>query len=244
MPVTRHVLTITGPFKTNDHYAMKLLPIIVFSISVLLIHRASGQELPRQFDTLPQLKPIDQPLPFLDEVRCVAYLYGKDFIVYDSLQYIYVDLYVNDEWSWKEKRHYDAISDKIYLAVYKISIHEHLAFFQRNFRAFIVRFFDVENKLLNEKWFPIERGGLLTGSIRNIELTCGSLRFPTTWGVEGKKFRTCTFCADLVEAEYFYRVLYRHFIKLDFLQKKWKQWNQYFLSCTGRTRIQYTIPLR
>lgn len=144
----------------------------------------------------------------------------------------------------KKKAYYDVISNGIYLAVYKIGIDEHLVFFKRNFKVFVVRFLTTEGKLLNEKHYPIKGIGLMLASKRNIGLTCERLRLPTTWGEERGNLRTYTYCADPVEQQYFHKVLYRHFKKLNFLQNKWKKWNLYFFSCTGQYKAEYTISLK
>lgn len=180
-------------------------------------------------------------MPFLDEVRCVAYLFSKDFRVYDSLQDIHVDVYWNTEWVWMGKQHYEGISHKIYLMAYKIAMEENIEFFKNRFRDFVVSVYDLEGRLLNIRYFNIGPGSIMPASLYNIDAVCSSLRIPTSWSVVKDGMEFIFWCADEQEQSVFSAVLYRSLKKLGFMNKQLSKWRVFFLSCLGKTQDQFLL---
>lgn len=240
LPATTHV-SIADPYKTNDHYVMKLLPIIIFSIAVLLMQRANGQELPLQFDTIPPLNTPKNGMTFQDEVRCVAYLFNKDFRVYDSLRDIHVDFYVNSDWLWMDEKNFEELSYKVYHLVYKIGMAARIEYFKNNFKDFVVSFYDQEGRLLHIKYFGFPQDISLPASLQNIDAVCSSLRVPTTWSLVDKGIQFVFWCLDQQERSVFPEVLYWNLNKLGFIEKKLAVWRVYLLSCAGKIQDQFII---
>jgi len=200
-------------------------------------------KLESQFDTIPKIISVYQNLTFHDEVRCAAYLFIKDFRVFDSLGNVYVNLYINPNFSLLGKEHLDGLSKKIFQAVYRISIHNRIEYFTNYYKEMVVNVYNENGVVLTANNFKIEEYSLLKATIKNLDMTLSILRIPTTWRVINNAFENCFFCADTNDRSAYHMVLLRFLKKMDYLDHKWKEWRGSYISCNGENQLQLRTKL-
>lgn len=196
------------------------------------------------FDTIPQIFNIYQNLELHQEIRCISYLFVKDFKVFDSLDNVYANLYINTDYTWLTKLEMDGLSSRIFQAAYIISINGRLENYKSSYHGIIVRFLNMDGQILNENSYRIEPYKIAPVSIKNVHSLISALRIPTTMRINDHAIETCFMCVDNKERSAYYLILLRFLKKMNYLDKKWREWRGFYIGCDGeQTQKQYSIKL-
>jgi hypothetical protein len=176
-------------------------------------------------------------------MRCIAYLFNKDYRVYDSLENVYVNLYVDPDWSWREKIHYDGLSDKIYQSIQGICMKDRFEFFSHYYKAIFISYYDFSGRLLNVKFYKVEPGGRLAPTLDNFDLLCGVFRLPASWRIYKGNLETIFFGAASRDRLVYHYIFIWYMQKLELVSKAWKGWEVFYLSCDGKYQLTKSYTL-
>jgi hypothetical protein len=220
--------------------------LVLLTVFIMSVKLAASQELTNfQVDSLPRIDSLYNDMELHDEIRCIAYLFTKNFRVYDSLGNINLNLYYNTDYWFVDKVMLDALSMKIFQTAFKIAIHERVDYFKTIFKELAIHCYDMNGRLIALNYYRIENYSINHATNKSVESFVKLLRVPATSRVVGHELEMNFICTDSSDRSVFHLALLRFFIKAKYLNKKWTLWRGSYISCDGEKRqSQYSLKLK
>jgi hypothetical protein len=199
------------------------------------MHGLHGQQFRKgeKFDALPDN--YSKELSMLENIRCVTYLFVKDFEVKDSAGNIYVSLYYPEDNHQTTPESIEATNSILFQTAYFLAFYPRLAYIQQLYNDMVIESYNKDGKLFHTGRIPISvyrqhESGVFLNAILS------SLRLPNTWAIQKKHFEIIYYCIDPSEIKVFYKPLVHVLTKLKLLNKKLNSWAEVYTFCDPRQK--------
>jgi hypothetical protein len=189
------------------------------------------------YDTLPTIV-YEQDLSVEDDIRCTVYLFVPHFRVFERFGNLTINVYVDPAFYWNDIHYLDEFSKVLFGVVFKTSIMSRLGFFKDRYDAVEINFYSLSGQALWSKEFRLNEWVLVP---KNLNKTLSLLRIPCCWRDRHQIFQTSFFCIEERERDVYYLAFLRFLKKMDFMNKRWKEFRFTFFDCSGKAPSSHTM---